>query len=174
MSNHSSIVTAICMAVLLQACASSKALHYKDGTEVHVVHCSGPSWVGCLEQASMICKSSGYDVVEKSTAKSSGFFSSTDNKELIIRCKSAPPTPAVTAPAANPAPAIVAPSGAIIAPAGAPSAITTTEPAAPSVAAPQTQPSNTAPSEVTTPAATNTPPAEAPANPTTTPEAKPQ
>jgi hypothetical protein len=142
MSKHSSIVTVICMTVLLQACASSKALHYKDGTEVHVVHCTGPSWVGCLEKASAICKAGGYDVVEKSTAKSSGFFSSTDNKELIIRCKSVSSAPITVVPAVTPAPVTVAPSGAVIAPAGAPTATTTAEPATPSTSAPQSQPEN--------------------------------
>lgn len=177
MSNHSSIVTAICMAALLQACASSKALHYKDGTEVHVVHCTGASWVGCLEQASGICKANGYDVVEKSTAKSSGFFSSTDNKELIIRCKSAPPAaatpaPVTVAPAVTPAPITVAPSGAIIAPAGAPTATTTSEPATPSTSAPQAQPGNVTPSETTSPSVNTPLPTDVPASPASNPEAK--
>lgn len=98
MSKHSSLVLVSTLAALLYGCGSTQALHYKDGSEVHVVQCTGASWIGCLEKASKICKSNGYDVLERNTAKTSGFFNTTDNKELIIRCKAniSPSAPSTT------------------------------------------------------------------------------
>jgi hypothetical protein len=102
MSKHLSLFALFSFSILLSACASTKSFYYKDGTEVHVVQCTGSSWTGCFENASLICKSNGYDILERNAAKTSGFFNTTDNKELIIRCK--PEAAPVTTPAAALAP----------------------------------------------------------------------
>jgi hypothetical protein len=76
----------------LVGCGST-SFFYKSGKEVHVAACTGPSWANCLRIASNICQGNGYDVVEKTSAKVSGFFTNSDYKELIYSCKIISQTP---------------------------------------------------------------------------------
>jgi hypothetical protein len=131
MSKQLSLFALLSLSIFLSACASTKSFYYKDGTEVHVVQCTGSSWIGCFEKASLICKTSGYDVLERNAAKTSGFFNTTDNKELIIRCKPeaapmiVPAAPAIvpTAPVTTPAAALAPVNPIIVSPPATPPAV---------------------------------------------------
>lgn len=85
------------LTLLIVGCATDKTMFYKDGQQVHVLSCSGPTFTGCLEKASNICQSAGYDVVDRSSVRQSGIISSTEYKELIVACRTKA-TGAVLAP----------------------------------------------------------------------------
>ena len=81
-------------AIALSACAfSSQPFYYKTGQQANVATCSGPSWVDCYEKASKECQSSGYEVLERSSNRVSGFFSASDFKEIIYVCNNKAETP---------------------------------------------------------------------------------
>ena len=83
-------------ALLMSACATDKIMFYKDGQQVQVLSCSGPTFTGCLEKASNICQANGYEILDRVSVRQSGMFSSTDHKEIVIVCKAkAPATPLV-------------------------------------------------------------------------------
>ncbi len=86
-------------ALLISACATDKTMFYKDGQQVHVLSCSGPTFTGCLEKASNICQANGYDILDRVSVRQSGMLSSTDHKEIVIVCKA---KPAVTTVAPSP------------------------------------------------------------------------
>ena len=83
---HSFTIPAL-LALLIAGCASDKTMFYKDGQQVHVLSCSGPTFTGCLEKASNICQSAGYDVLDRSSVRQSGIISATEYKELIVACR---------------------------------------------------------------------------------------
>ena len=89
-------------ALILSACATDKTMFYKDGQQVHVLSCSGPTFTGCLEKASNICQANGYDILDRVSVRQSGVLSSSEHKEIVIVCKAKAPvtnvTPAVVAP----------------------------------------------------------------------------
>ena len=89
-------------ALLMSACATDKTMFYKDGQQVQVLSCSGPTFTGCLEKASNICQANGYEILDRVSVRQSGVFSSTDHKEIVIVCKA-------KAPVATIAPAVVTP-----------------------------------------------------------------
>lgn len=78
------------MALTLSACATDKTMFYKDGQSVHVLSCSGPTFTGCLEKASNICQSAGYDILDRASVRQSGLISSSEHKELIVACRKIP------------------------------------------------------------------------------------
>jgi hypothetical protein len=39
-----------------------------------------------MERASEICLDSGYEILEKNTTRTSGFFGYSDNREMIVKC----------------------------------------------------------------------------------------
>ena len=75
------------LTLLIAGCATDKTMFYKDGQQVHVLSCSGPTFTGCLEKASNICQSGGYDVLDRSSVRQSGIISATEHKELIVACR---------------------------------------------------------------------------------------
>jgi len=83
---HSLTLTAL-LALLISGCATDKTMFYKDGQQVHVLSCSGPTFTGCLEKASNICQSAGYDVLDRASVRQSGIISATEYKELIVACR---------------------------------------------------------------------------------------
>jgi len=91
------ISTAITLsaALFITACATDKTMYYKDGQQVQVLSCSGPTFTGCLEKASNICQTNGYDILDRVSVRQSGMFSSTDHKEIVIVCKSKAPVTSV-------------------------------------------------------------------------------
>lgn len=89
-------------ALLMSACATDKTMFYKDGQQVQVLSCSGPTFTGCLEKASNICQTNGYEILDRVSVRQSGVFSSSDHKEIVIVCKA-------KAPATTVSPATVAP-----------------------------------------------------------------
>jgi len=88
--------------LLLSACATDKIMFYKDGQQVQVLTCTGPTFTGCLEKASNICKENGYEILDRVSVRQSGILSSTDHKEMVITCKAKVPVtnlkPATVAP----------------------------------------------------------------------------
>lgn len=78
------------MSMTIVGCASNKTMFYKDGQQVHVLSCSGPTFTGCLEKASQICQTAGYDILDRASVRQSGFISSSDYKELIVSCRTKP------------------------------------------------------------------------------------
>ena len=78
------------LALTLSACASDKTMFYKDGQSVHVLTCSGPTFTGCLEKASNICQSAGYDILDRASVRQSGLISASEHKELIVACRKTP------------------------------------------------------------------------------------
>jgi hypothetical protein len=79
-----SLITAT---LFLSACATDKTMFYKDGQQVYVLTCNGPTFTGCLEKASNICQANGYDILDRVSVRQSGLISSTDHKEIVISCK---------------------------------------------------------------------------------------
>ena len=79
-------ITLLSLMVLLSACANTKQFHYKTGQLVQSTTCEGGSWSQCYLLAGEICQAKGYEVIERTNFRTSGFFSSTDNKELIFSC----------------------------------------------------------------------------------------
>jgi len=75
------------LSLLIAGCATDKTMFYKDGQQVHVLSCSGPTFTGCLEKASNICQSAGYDVLDRASVRQSGIISATEHKELIVACR---------------------------------------------------------------------------------------
>lgn len=75
------------MALNLGACTTDKTMFYKDGQRVSVLSCSGPTFTTCMEKASNICQSAGYEILDRTSVRQSGFISSTEHKELIVACR---------------------------------------------------------------------------------------
>lgn len=81
-------------ATLLGGCASSNflnfgsptSIYYKDGKPAYVASCAGPSWKACLEQASNVCRTVGYNVLEKNATRSYG----DENREMVFACNGNP------------------------------------------------------------------------------------
>jgi hypothetical protein len=88
--NYLTITSSAILALTLTACATDKTMFYKDGQVVHVLSCSGPTFTGCMEKASKICQSSGYDILDRASVRQSGFVSATEIKELVIACRKTP------------------------------------------------------------------------------------
>jgi hypothetical protein len=82
--------------LLLSACATDKTMFYKDGQQVQVLTCTGPTFTGCLEKASNICKENGYEILDRVSVRQSGMLSSTDHKEIVIACKVKAPVATIT------------------------------------------------------------------------------
>jgi len=82
--------------LLLSGCATDKTMFYKDGQQVHVLTCNGPTFTGCLEKASNICQANGYDILDRVSVRQSGMLSSTDHKEIVIVCKAKAPNNLIT------------------------------------------------------------------------------
>lgn len=78
--------------LIIGGCANftSQPFYYKTGQQANIANCSGPSWVSCYEAASKKCQSNGYEILEKSSNRVSGFFSSSDYKEIIYVCTMKP------------------------------------------------------------------------------------
>lgn len=83
---HPLALTAL-LTLLITGCATDRTMFYKDGQQVQVLSCSGPTFTGCLEKASNICQSGGYDVLDRSSVRQSGIISATEHKELIVACR---------------------------------------------------------------------------------------
>jgi hypothetical protein len=96
--------------LLLSACATDKTMFYKDGQQVQVLTCTGPTFTGCLEKASNICQSNGYDILDRVSVRQSGILSSTDHKEIVIVCKIKVPahsvSPTTVTPVTTDSPAV--------------------------------------------------------------------
>lgn len=89
-------------ALTLSACATDKTMFYKDGQPVHVLSCSGPTFTGCMEKASNICQSAGYDILDRASVRQSGFISASEHKELIVACRKTPAAIVIQTPTVAP------------------------------------------------------------------------
>lgn len=79
--------------IVLSGCASPEPFYYKSGVQAEIITCSSNSWLPCLKSASATCGEGGYEILEKTSNKVSGFFTSSDYKEMIIVCKTKKITP---------------------------------------------------------------------------------
>ena len=77
-------------AVLFYGCSTKNSFYYKTGQLVETASCHEASWTECYKIAGKLCQDKGYDILEKSSNKVSGFFGSSDKKELVFICKTAP------------------------------------------------------------------------------------
>lgn len=82
--------------LFLSACATDKTMFYKDGQQVQVLTCTGPTFTGCLEKASKICQSNGYEILDRVSVRQSGMLSSADHKEIVIACKAKAPVTSIS------------------------------------------------------------------------------
>lgn len=85
---YSKSISLIIFTLIISGCANftSQPFYYKTGQQANIANCSGPSWVSCYEVASKTCQTNGYEILEKSSNRVSGFFSSYDHKEIIYVC----------------------------------------------------------------------------------------
>ena len=86
MSNNKALYLSVTIALTISACGTTQPFFYKSGEAAHIISCSNNSWTKCMERASEICLDSGYEILEKNTTRTSGFFGYSDNREMIIKC----------------------------------------------------------------------------------------
>lgn len=82
---------------LLSGCASVTESYAPDGRKAYALNCSGTArgWDKCLSKAGELCKTAGYDVLDRSgeTVSSfggnrSGFYGAqSSERSMVIACK---------------------------------------------------------------------------------------
>jgi hypothetical protein len=81
------LISPLCASLLVAGCASSKTFD-AEGKEALVLNCSGMArnWGMCYEKAGELCRTKGYEVVEKS-GYSGWVLGGSTSRTLVIRCK---------------------------------------------------------------------------------------
>lgn len=96
--------------LLVSGCASISESYSPDGRKAYALNCSGTArgWDKCFTAAGKLCGEKGYDVLDKNTeeqvtaghgaeanvnryggnASSQGFFGKTNERSMLIACKS--------------------------------------------------------------------------------------
>lgn len=86
---------------LLSACATVKDTYSADGRKAYTLNCSGTArgWDKCYASAGELCKTSGYDILDRSSedasfaavgGNASGFGGSatkTNERSMVVACK---------------------------------------------------------------------------------------
>jgi len=89
------------LAVTLVGCATVRESYAPDGRKAYTLNCSGLArgWDKCFEAAGDLCKSAGYDILERSDepaavasigGNASGFGGSsalTSERSMVIACR---------------------------------------------------------------------------------------
>jgi hypothetical protein len=93
----SKVILIISIMAFVGGCATASKTFTSDGQEGYAISCSGSAlnWGMCYEKAGKLCRSKGYEVLEKSgdtgamvTAGQYGLFGgSVINRSMIIKCK---------------------------------------------------------------------------------------
>jgi len=74
--------------ILIATSASDNAIFYKDGREAFITRCESSDWSKCVMEAGRVCKTNGYEILEKTTGKErSLFFSDKEYMDLYFVCK---------------------------------------------------------------------------------------
>ncbi len=93
----------ILLTTALVGCATVKESYAPDGRKAYTLNCSGLArgWDKCFAAAGDICKSAGYDVLDRSDEPASmasfggneknfgGSSASTNERSMVIACKTA-------------------------------------------------------------------------------------
>jgi hypothetical protein len=73
--------------LLMGGCSSTKIIYHNDGSIASVASCVNSSWLDCYEVAGEKCKEAGYEVLEKITSRNTGYWSSSDIRQMMFICK---------------------------------------------------------------------------------------
>ena len=72
----------------LATSTSDNAIFYKDGREAFITRCESSDWSKCVMEAGRVCKTNGYEILEKTTSKEKSlFFSDKEYMDLYFVCK---------------------------------------------------------------------------------------
>ncbi|MEM5315567.1 hypothetical protein [Paraburkholderia sp. JHI869] len=90
-------VVGVIVTLALGACATVHESYAPDGRPAYTLNCSGIArgWDKCFEAAGDLCKTSGFDVIDRSDedaaavgATHSGLFGAkTNERSMVIACK---------------------------------------------------------------------------------------
>ena len=82
---------------VLNGCATVKETYSQDGRKAYTLNCSGLArgWDKCYAAAGELCKTKGYDIIDKTGedlatigGSTSGFFGAKTNaRSMLIACK---------------------------------------------------------------------------------------
>ena len=82
---------------LISGCASVKETYSQDGRKAYTLNCSGLArgWDKCYAAAGELCKTKGYDILDKTGedlatigGSTSGFFGAkTNERSMLVACK---------------------------------------------------------------------------------------
>ena len=82
---------------VLNGCATVKEIYSQDGRKAYALNCSGAArgWDKCYAAAGELCKTKGYDIVDRTTedlvaigVSTSGFYGGkTKERSMVIACK---------------------------------------------------------------------------------------
>lgn len=89
------------LAIVLVGCATVKETYAPDGRKAYTLNCSGLArgWDKCFSAAGEICKSAGYDILDRSSegisvasfggssASFGGSAASSNERSMVIACK---------------------------------------------------------------------------------------
>ena len=91
------LFSALFLTFVLNGCATVKETYSQDGRKAYALNCSGTArgWDKCYAAAGELCKTKGYDIVDRTTedlvaigGSTSGFYGGkTKERSMVIACK---------------------------------------------------------------------------------------